>query len=144
MGLRDDSWLVIRPATVALVVGDLLVIGALVAWGLSSHSVSAIDRPFYAIRTAAPFLVGWLIMGPIAGAFSSRALHSSRSMVLAAGAAWLGAALIGVAIRATPLLPGGAAPTFVLVMVATGLAVMIPWRVFVTVVTGRLDIWSPP
>ena len=143
MDLRDDSWLIVRPATVALLIGDLLVIGALVAWGLSSHSVHALDRPFYAIRTAAPFLLGWLIMGPIAGAFSSRALRSPRSMVLAAGAAWLGAALIGVAIRATPLLPGGAAPTFVLVMVVIGLAVMVPWRVLVTVVIARLDSWSP-
>ena len=132
----EGSWVVMRPVTALLLFGDFLVITALVAWGLTTHYVDPITRPLYLGRTVAPFLVGWLVMAPLAGAFSADALSSLTRMVIAASAGWVGAALVGVALRATPLHPGGADPVFVLVMVGFGLLVVIPWRVAVVVVAG--------
>lgn len=140
MDRTEGPWVVRRPATVAILVGDLLVIAGLVAWGLTMHEVDPIDRSLYTLRTAAPFIFGWVIMGPLAGAFSRRAFTGVTTMALATAAAWVGAALIGVAIRATPLVPGGADPVFVLVMVGTGLAAMIPWRLVVFAAAARLGL----
>lgn len=141
MAGATGQWVVRRRVSAALLIGDLLVILALVAWGLTTHYVDPLDRPVYTLRTAAPFLLGWLVMAPIAGAFSSRAYASLPAMAVAAAAAWIGAALVGVAIRATPLLPGGADPIFVLVMVAAGLVTVLPWRVLVSVAAPRFAAW---
>lgn len=134
---RAESWIVIDWATVPLIVFDFLLIVALVAWGLTTHHVDPLDRPLYTLQTAAPFLVGWLIMAPVAGALSRQARSRVTFTGIAAGASWLGAAIIGSAIRATPLLPGGADPVFVLVMVGTGLVIMVPWRVLVVLSRAR-------
>lgn len=124
-----DHWIVRRPIVVLLVALDLILISLLIAWGLTEHAVNPVDRPVYTLRTIVPFAIGWLIMSPVAGAYSTRALRSMRVMALATFAGWIGAAVAGVAIRATPLVPGSGDPVFLLVMIGTGLLVLLPWRV---------------
>lgn len=133
---REEAWIVVRPTTVAVLVLDLALIVLVIAWGLTEHYIDPLDRPHHLARTAAPFLLGWLVMAPVAGAFSRNALTILRWTAVTAIAGWMGAALVGVAIRATPFVPGGADPIFVLVMVGVGTVVMVPWRL-VAVIAGR-------
>ena len=110
--------------------GDLLCIGLFVALGALRHPGST---PLYVRvpETAAPFVVGWLLVGAFLGAFTAESLADTRTAALRAGIAWLGADLLAQAARATPFVSGGVALAFVVVSLVTGGAFLVGWRAFV-------------
>ncbi|ADJ15033.1 DUF3054 domain-containing protein [Halalkalicoccus jeotgali] len=121
-----------RSATTVLVlVVDLAIVAAQLSYGLITHGTDPLADPFYTVETVAPFLLGWLLAAPMLGVYTARVRSSLVETLLSVGLAWIVAALIGVGLRATPWLVGGAPPAFVLVTVATGLATLLPWRVLV-------------
>ncbi|MEM4781322.1 MAG: DUF3054 domain-containing protein [Halalkalicoccus sp.] len=124
-------------ATAVVLAGDLAIIVAQLSYGLVVHGTDPLAAPLYTAETVAPFVLGWLLVAPLLGVYTANVRRSLVETVLAVGIAWIVAALIGVGLRATPWLVGGAPPTFVLVTVSTGLATLLPWRVLVAVLSIR-------
>lgn len=130
----STRWLETRPFTVLVAAGDVAVIVLLLAAGLFAHGTDPLAAPGYTLRTASPFVLGWVIAAPLFGAYG-RHLRSRPTVVAGAVVgAWIGAVLLGAAIRSTGLVPGTAPPVFVAVTVAVGLPVLLPWRVAVSLV----------
>lgn len=123
--------------TLLVLVGDLAIIAAQLSYGLITHGTDPLADLPYTAETVAPFLLGWLLVAPMVGIYTARVRESFTETLLGVGIAWLVAALIGVGLRATPWLVGGAPPTFVLVTVVTGLVTLLPWRLLVTVLSRR-------
>lgn len=113
------------PRTLLLAAGDLLLITLFVAMGEVSHGGGVADG----IGALIPFLLGWAVAASLLGAYSARALASIRGAAAVAAGSWIVGALIGQGLRATPVFPGDAALTFVLVSLGVGLALLVPWRV---------------
>lgn len=127
----------IRPLTLGLVVGDLLVILSVMAIGLLSHDVSPLADPSHTIQTALPFLLGWILTAPVCGLYAERIWESIPFTVGITILAWSGASLLGGAIRSTTYFHGGAPAVFIVVTVGTGLLVLLPWRVFISYALSR-------
>ncbi|MGM0590286.1 MAG: DUF3054 domain-containing protein [Halobacteriota archaeon] len=120
----------IDPGTLPLAVGDVLVLSALLTLGTINHNgVSFVQsNPGYLLATLAPFLIAWIIVAPLVGAYSAGAGESAKSSVPLAIRSWIPATLLGAAIRATPLFHGGASVVFVLVTMVTGAVGLGLWR----------------
>jgi len=117
------------PVTALVALGDLACIGAFVVAGEISHDVDPVANPLYVTETAIPFLIGWTLVALLGGLYAADARRSWRAAVVRTVPAWVGAALVAQAVRATSLVHGGAAVTFYLVSVGVGLALLVPWRV---------------
>ncbi|PGF18111.1 hypothetical protein CP556_19735 [Natrinema sp. CBA1119] len=119
------------PFVLALAAADAVVVTAFLGFGLFSHGLEPWEYPFYTLRTAAPFVIAWGIVAPLLGAYRRRTLESVGRTVAVVGAAWLTVTLLGGGIRASPYVPGGAPPEFLLVNAALGLVFVLPWRLAV-------------
>ena len=116
-----------------LAVGDVLVILLFVYAGALNHGEvsfppAGAEGVTTVLAVAAPFLVGWLIAAPLVGAYSAGAVESSKASVPLAVRSWIPAAVIGLLVRATPWVPGGVAPAFVVVMLVGGAVAVGIWR----------------
>ncbi|MFC3959361.1 DUF3054 domain-containing protein [Halovivax cerinus] len=130
-------WAALEPFVPLVTVGDGVVVTAFIAFGLWTHGIEPWTVPGYTLRTAAPFVIGWLLVTPVVGTYRDRTWSSFRRSAAVVGVTWLGATLLGGAIRSTALVPGAAPPSFLLVNAALGLVFVVPWRVFVTAATRR-------
>lgn len=126
-----------RSATTAiLLIGDLAIITLQLSAGLLTHGVDPLATPVYTVETVAPFLLGWLVVAPMLGVYTVRMRESFVETLLSVGIAWICAALLGLGLRATPWLSGGAPVAFVAVTIGVGLATLLAWR-FVATAIGR-------
>ncbi|MFB6118447.1 DUF3054 domain-containing protein [Halosegnis sp.] len=119
----DRDW-----ATGATLVGDLLCIGLFVSLGALRHPEAG---PLY-VRVpeiAAPFILGWLVVGAFVGVFTASELTGTRTVAGRAALAWVGATAVAQTLRATPFVPGGTAPAFVVVSLVVGGTLLVTWRV---------------
>ncbi|MWG33530.1 DUF3054 domain-containing protein [Halomarina oriensis] len=116
------------PTTLGFVVGDLLLIGAFLFAGTLQHDTAASEQVSAFAGVAAPFYVGWLLLFPLAGVYAARTRQSPRTAVTRVVGAWVGAALVGLALRATAFFPGGFAVAFMLVAIGVGLALLVPFH----------------
>ena len=107
---------------------DCALVILVLAYGLTEHAIDPVARPWYTLRTALPFLVGWFVVAPLVGAYRLATIRGILATVVVVPTAWIGASFLGGAIRATELVPGTAPPIFVLVVIAGGIAVLLPWR----------------
>jgi len=127
-----DGFLVSRvnrsPATLLLAVGDLLVLVGFLVVGELSHGVNPVESPLVVADTVAPFLLGWVVAALAVGAYAPGATQTVRTAVLRAASAWVGAAAIGLALRATTLFHGGSPLSFVLVVTGIGVVCFAAWR----------------
>ncbi len=120
---------------IALGLGDtaMLIIFAII--GRSSHQSAPVEGPVIdTINTAMPFVVAWLVVGAIAGAFTGKALYPVTRVLWKTALAAIIAAPLGVALRSA--LAGGPelrlfAMEWSFVGVATGFttALLVAWRV---------------
>jgi hypothetical protein len=120
-----------------LAVADVATILFLVVLGELRHGVDVLGNPGRVLATAGPFLVGWLAAAPFVGAYSSRAVESSRAAILLASGTWLVGDLVGQLLRNTSLFPGNADPVFFLVMFLVG-AVLLSVLRFASLVVADL------
>lgn len=125
-----------RPA-LAVLAGDLFVLFAFIAVGQYTHQYYFWTVPVRTLLVLTPFLLGWLFVAPLAGLFSAGTLQSYRRTLRSLIPAWVGASLLGSALRATALFPGGAPLAFVAVNIGVGLLFFVPWRLFTTVLVRR-------
>ncbi len=123
--------------TAGVLLGDLLVLFAFVATGQYAHNYYFWQAPLHTVFILIPFVIAWLVVAPLFGLFRRTTLGSLRQLVPRVGAAWIAASLVGGAIRATPLFPGGAPLSFLLANVAFGLLFFVSWRVLVVVAYRR-------
>lgn len=118
-----------------LVLGDLFAILLFVGTGALHHGTT---NPLDILVTTVPFVLGWLVVAPLAGAYSSP--PSRRVEPFYVVGVWAVAALVGLGIRSTRLFEGGAAPAFGFVMVVGGATVFVLWRLVLVKLLIRL--WS--
>lgn len=124
-------------ATLTLAVGDVLLIAAFVVLGELRHGYGPLADPGRVVGTAIPFLLGWVLVSVVAGVYAPDVRESVRAAAGRTALAWIGAALIGHALRATPVFHGGLSPAFVAVSLGVVLALLVPWRV---AYAGRSEI----
>lgn len=115
-----------RSALVAA--GDLLVLAALLAVGVIEHGANPLAEPLATLETMAPFLLSWLPVAALGGLYATDTIGSLRRTLRLTILAWLGAANVGLILRASPLFDGGAAWTFSAVITGLGLVVLVVWR----------------
>ncbi len=116
-----------RENTLALlVVGDILAFLAWVVAGLSSHRMGT-NVVANLVRVVAPFLIGWFVVAPFAGAYRRDLLQRPRAFLGRSALAWLLGVGLGLALRARPF-GSGFVPAFAAVTyVVTGVFVL-GWR----------------
>jgi len=122
-----------KPRPAALAVGDLLVVVAFVGVGTYFHGNT---DPLHALYVAVPFVLGWFVVAPLAGAYSG--FPSLRNEAFATLGIWTVASLLGLGVRSTDLFAGGAALSFGFVMVVGGGFVFVVWRLVVSRAAFRL------
>lgn len=121
------------PAAAAVLLGDLLVLFAVFAYGQSRHGYVFWDAPGRTALIIAPFAVGWLVCAGLAGLFVPERVTqlSPPALVGTVLGAWIGGVVIGGVLRATAVLPGESPLVFLLVQVIFGSLFLIPWRLAV-------------
>lgn len=124
--------------TLALAIGDLALVSLFVVLGELQHGYDLVAQFGHVVGTAIPFFIGWLLASALVGVYAPTVYRSVRTAITHTALAWVGAALIGQALRATPLFHGTFALTFVLVSIGVGLVLLVPWRAGVAVLSGRV------
>lgn len=121
------------PTAAAVVLGDLLVLFAVFAYGQSRHGYLFWEQPVRTALILAPFAIGWLAFGLLAGLFvPERVTRLSIGQLLGTVfAAWVGGVAVGGALRSTAVLPGNSPAVFLLVQVVFGSLFLLPWRLAV-------------
>ena len=136
MASSEESFLARRIDAEAfpLAVVDVLALSAVLTIGVINHNgVEYLSTaPVAWLLTLVPFLVGWAVASPLIGAYSAGAAESAKAAIPLAVRAWIPAAAIGFALRASPLFSGGFELVFgVVVFVAGGVAlVALRWLFF--------------
>ncbi|MFC4246571.1 DUF3054 domain-containing protein [Natribaculum luteum] len=121
-GVVDRRTLFLGLVDVALVAGLVLV-------GFLNHGGNPVDAPLDALETMTPFVIGWLVVVPLADIYAPRALSSSTTAARVTALAWLAAVNVGLLLRSSPAFEGGVTWPFNLVMTGTGLVVLLTWRI---------------
>jgi hypothetical protein len=117
-----------------LLVGDLLAIAMFVAAGEIQHGRPATAGGL----TFLEFAGGWLLAAVVVGAYATDAVSSPGRTVLIAGGGWLLGASLGVVIRVI-VEPGFSVfPTFYLVALGVGGALIVGWRLLALVLVPEL------
>ena len=120
------------PGTGRLAVGDLLVLAGFLTVGALRHGTSPVTQPLVVADTIAPFLVGWIVASLTVGTYASGATRTPRVAAVRAAGAWVVAAAIGLALRATTLFHGNSPLSFALVVTGIGIVSFVVWRVAVS------------
>jgi hypothetical protein len=120
-----------------LLTGDLLAIGGFVAAGRLQHLGTPIGDPTAYVETLVPFLVGWAVAAVLGGLYTRDAVLFPRRAVGWTLPAWVVTVVVAMALRATPQLRGGVAPTFVVVTLLVGGVLVLGWRVLAAAYTNK-------
>lgn len=121
------------PPNTPLALGDLIVVAGFVTAGTFHHGGG---DPLHVVLTALPFVAGWFVVAPVAGAYSR--YPSTTNELFATLGTWMVAALVGLGIRSTTFLPGSSPPSFGFVMIVLGGFVVILWRLVVAPLAVRV------
>ena len=114
--------------TPLLVAGDALAFLVFSATGRASHGEAAgFAAALQVAETAAPFIVGWLLVAPLAGAYRPDVVVSPRAMAARTALAWLIACPVGLALRAL-LRQTGIPLSFAITTFLFNLAILLAWR----------------
>ena len=116
------------PRTVLLGIGDVLAVSSFIVVGLLHHSIEPWVQPSYAVSTALPFVIAWVLVSPVSGAYAVETIRSARKSLVVISIGWFAASILGGMLRATSLFHGGVQLDFLLVNVVFGLAFLLPWR----------------
>ncbi|MCS6883221.1 MAG: DUF3054 domain-containing protein [Oscillochloridaceae bacterium] len=123
--------------TAILVAGDVLALLLFAAIGRRSHGEAAGPGAILEVaRTAAPFILGWLIAATLAGAYTPARTRGPGAMALATLIGWTGGLLLGAVFRA--LMIGRFSPmSFYVITFLVALAILGGWRGVFAVVEQR-------
>ena len=116
-----------------LAVGDIITVLSFVAVGSYHHGNT---DPLHAVYAAVPFLLGWFVVAPLAGAYGG--FPSLRNKTFSLLGIWLVAALVGLGVRSTGVFEGGSPPTFGFVIIVIGGGSLLVWRLGLSHLISRL------
>jgi hypothetical protein len=116
-----------------LLLGDLFVFLLFAYVGKSSHQMEITLLSI--IETAAPFILGWFVVGYFTGIFKPAAYASLGQAIIKVALTWLVAGPIGLVLRAI-LFQEGFDFTFVIVTMISIAIFMLVWRTIYTL-SGR-------
>lgn len=112
-----------------LLLGDLIAILLFVFIGQQDHATTDINNPILGLlRAAFPFLIMWLIVAPIVGAYPSAENITLRRLLLRGLNGWLIAAPLGLLLRAFLFERGGIPAIFMLLTLLVAGAFILIWR----------------
>jgi Protein of unknown function (DUF3054) len=122
-----------------LIAGDLLAIFIFVFVGRETHDLAGQPNALLALAlTVGEFWLPWLLVGWLGGAFGPPG-DRLRGFLARTGVAWLGAAPLGVLLRALVLGRDVIPPAFLAVTLGVGGAFVLAWRlVFWFVIRRRM------
>jgi hypothetical protein len=116
-------------AVIMLVIGDVLCFLIFVAFGRSSHGeASGFAAIPQIIVTALPFIAGWFLVSPFAGAFRHKVMAQPRSMVVRTAVAWLIAWPVAMLLRGIFVDHGVPPLSFALVVLLFNMLLLLIWR----------------
>lgn len=127
----------VRPLAGLLAVGDAIAITSFVVAGIIQHGGQPFSNPGEVPGPVAPFLIGWFAVALLGGLYTADAVLSPQRAIGWTVPAWVLAVLVGHALRATSLFPGGTEISFVVVTLVIGGVLVVGWRLLASVVTGR-------
>jgi hypothetical protein len=126
--MADDSSAGGAGRVAALVGGDVVALLVFAAIGRGSHGeASGLGAIGEVARTAAPFIVGWLVSAPWLGAFQPAATSSQLGMLRTTALAWCAALVVGSLLRAL-LIGRFSPPSFYIVTFIAALVLLGGWR----------------
>lgn len=109
----------------ALALGDLISFLVIAALGRASHNMAL---PVLAVlQTAAPFLLGWLIVAPFLGAYRADLVARPGRMAARTLGVWAVACALGLVLRSW-WLQRDIVVAFALVTLATNAVSLVGWR----------------
>lgn len=123
----------------SLFVGDVLLIVAVMSAGMLQHNEIPWQVPRRTALVIGPFLVSWLLVSYVMGAYTSDARRSVVDATESASGSWFVTALLGAGLRSTAFLPGNSPLTFVAVIVGAGAVTLSLWRGGVTLILGPAE-----
>ena len=122
--MADDGFLAGRIDAGAwpLAVADLVALVVVFTGGAMRHNgpTFPVDAPVAWLLTILPFLLGWLLVGPLVGVYSAGAAESAKAAIPLALRAWVPAAAVALALRAFAFDPGPIVPIFALITLVSG------------------------
>lgn len=120
----------IDPGALPLAVGDIAFLLVFLTVGALEHNPAdyLAENPLVWAGIVAPFLIGWIAVAPLVGAYSPGACESAKSSIPLAVRSWIVAAVIGMALRASPVFDGGFAVVFAIIMLVGGALFLGGWR----------------
>jgi hypothetical protein len=128
MALRSRFADVNRGTVKSLLVGDLVALSAFLLIGEISHGIDPVADAGRVVLVAVPFLLGWVVCGSLAGAYSVGVLDSPRDLLVTTLLGWLLGDAFGQLLRSTATLPGNADPAFFAVAFAFGSVFLLAHR----------------
>ncbi len=112
-----------------LLLGDLAAITLFVFIGQQDHGTTDVNNPIWGLlRSSFPFLITWIIVAIVVGAYPKRENISVKTLFLRGLNAWLIAAPLGLLLRAFVLNRGGIPAIFMLLTILVGGAFVLIWR----------------
>ncbi|WP_255169941.1 DUF3054 domain-containing protein [Natrononativus amylolyticus] len=136
MELRSRTVWPARPReTLFLAVVDVGLIALLVVGGVIDHGGNPLAAPLSTVETILPFVLGWLALSPLAGAYRAGIGRDPARAARVAAVSWIAAANVGLILRSSPLFDGGSGWPFNLIMTGLGLLLLVGWRVGYAAVT---------
>jgi hypothetical protein len=122
--MADDGFLGGRVDGAAwpLAVADLLALVVAFTGGAMHHNgvTYPLDDPLGWALTLVPFLLGWLLVGPLVGVYSAGAAETAKAAVPLALRAWVPGAAVAVGLRAVVFDPGPVRPVFAAITLGAG------------------------
>lgn len=109
-------------------IGDVAAIAVFVVLGEFSHGENPVTVFVPMLETLGTFLLGWIAVATIAGAYSERSLENGRHAILSSLFAWAIADAIAQLLRSLPFVRGDGAITFYLIALVVGGALIGGWR----------------
>lgn len=121
-----------------LAVGDHLAVAAIVGWGVvDHHGPSGLADPGVVASTVGPFLAGFAVATVLVGCYEPPRTATAATQLRSVAAAAVGGVGLGLVLRTSPLVTGGAAWPFGLVMLATITGGLLAWRSVAILVRRR-------
>lgn len=117
-----------RRALGRFLIGDLLVIAGFLIAGELHHGIDPLRAPLFVAETLLPFLVGWVLVSGVFGAYSALTVDRPAAAPALAVPGWVAADVVGQLLRATTLVHGGASPLFTVVVGLGGALALVAWR----------------
>lgn len=128
------AWLFDGRALRRYLPADILAIVVFLIAGEIHHGIDPVDTPLYVAETIAPFFVAWVVAAPVLGAYAAVTVDRPRLAPVFGVVAWLGANVVGQALRSSTLFHGGSSPVFVAVIgvggvvAIGGVRAVVVWR----------------